>query len=134
MKKNEQMEALKQTQKKYATRTLTLAIVIALFLILIGQKPVAKGLILGTVFSVLNFILMGKTIILKFGKSKRKTFSISMGSIIFRYLLLAIPLITALKFEQFNLMAAILGIFMIQLVILTEHLLTFIPSLRKKQI
>ena len=128
------METLKQTQKKYATRTLTLAIVIALFLILIGQKPVAKGLILGTVFSVLNFILMGKTIILKFGKSKRKTFSISMGSIIFRYLLLAIPLVTALKFEQFNLMAAILGIFMIQLVILTEHLLTFIPSLRKKQI
>jgi hypothetical protein len=134
MKKNKQMETLKQTQKKYATRTLTLAIVIALFLILIGQKPVAKGLILGTVFSVLNFILMGKTIILKFGKSKRKTFSISMGSIIFRYLLLAIPLITALKFEQFNLMAAVLGIFMIQLVILTEHLLTFIPSLRKKQI
>lgn len=134
MKKNKQMEALKQTQKKYATRTLTLAIVIALFLILIGQKPVAKGLILGTVFSVLNFILMGKTIILKFGKSKRKTFSIAMGSIIFRYLLLAIPLVTALKFEQFNLMAAILGIFMIQLVILTEHLLTFIPSLRKKQI
>ena len=134
MKKNEQMEALKQTQKKYATRTLTLAIVIALFLILIGQKPVAKGLILGTVFSVLNFILMGKTIILKFGKSKRKTFSISLGSIILRYLLLAIPLITALKFEQFNLMAAILGIFMIQFVILTEHLLSFIPSLRKKQI
>ena len=134
MKKNKQMETLKQTQKKYATRTLTLAIVIALFLILIGQKPVAKGLILGTVFSVLNFILMGKTIILKFGQSKRKTFSISMGSIIFRYLLLAIPLVTALKFEQFNLMAAILGIFMIQLVILTEHLLTFIPSLRKKQI
>lgn len=134
MKKNKQMEALKQTQKKYATRTLTLAIVIALFLILIGQKPVAKGLILGTVFSVLNFILMGKTIILKFGKSKRKTVSIVMGSIIFRYLLLAIPLVTALKFEQFNLMAAILGIFMIQLVILTEHLLTFIPSLRKKQI
>ena len=128
------MEALKQIQKKYATWTLTLAIVIALFLILIGQNPVAKGLILGTVFSVLNFILMGKTIILKFGKSKRKTFSISMGSIIFRYLLVAIPLITALKFEQFNLMAAILGIFMIQFVILTEHLLSFIPSLRKKQI
>jgi len=128
------MEALKQTQKKYATKTLTLAIVVALFFILIGQKPVAKGLIMGTVFSVLNFILMGKTITLKFGKSKRKIFSISMGSIILRYLLLAIPLITALKFEQFNLMAAILGIFMIQFVILAEHLLTVIPSLRKKQI
>ena len=57
-----------------------------------------------------------------------------MGSIIFRYLLLAIPLIAAIKFEQFNLVAAILGIFMIQLVILAEHILTLIPSIRRKQI
>jgi len=127
------MENLKQTQKKYAIKTFTLAIVIALFFILMGQKPVAKGFIMGTVFSVINFILMGKTITLKFGRSKRKTFSISMGSIILRYLLLAIPLIAALKFEQLNLVATILGIFMIQLVILAEHLLTLIPSWRNKQ-
>ena len=127
------MENLKQTQKKYAIKTFTPAIVIALFFILMGQKPVAKGFIMGTVFSVINFILMGKTITLKFGRSKRKTFSISMGSIILRYLLLAIPLIAALKFEQLNLVATILGIFMIQLVILAEHLLTLIPSWRNKQ-
>jgi len=126
------MEAVKQAQKKYAVKTFTLTIVIALFFVLMGQKPVAKGLIMGAFFSVLNFILMGKTITLKLGKSKRKTFSISMGSLILRYLLLAIPLIAALKFEQFNLVAAILGIFMIQFVILAEHLLTLIPSLGKK--
>jgi hypothetical protein len=57
-----------------------------------------------------------------------------MGSIIFRYLLLAIPLIIAVKYKQFNLAAAILGIFMIQLVILAEHVLTLVPTLRKKQI
>ncbi len=128
------MEAVKQAQKKYAVKTLTLAIVIALFFVLMGQKPVAKGLIMGAFFSVLNFILMGKTITLKLGKSKRTIFSLSMGSIILRYLLLAIPLIAALKFEQFNFVAAVLGIFMIQFVILAEHLLTLIPSLRKKQI
>jgi len=128
------MEAVKQAQKKYAVKTFTLTIVIALFFVLMGQKPVAKGLIMGAFFSVLNFILMGKTITLKLGKSKRKTFSISMGSLILRYLLLAIPLIAGLKFEQFNLVAAILGIFMIQLVILAEHLLTLIPSVLKKQI
>jgi hypothetical protein len=128
------MEAVKQAQKKYAVKVFTLTIVIALFFVLMGQKPVAKGLIMGAFFSVLNFILMGKTITLKLGKSKRKTFSISMGSLILRYLLLAIPLIAALKFEQLNLVAAILGIFMIQFVILAEHLLTLIPSLRKKQI
>jgi hypothetical protein len=128
------MENIKQTQKKYAAKTLTLAIVVALFFILMDQKPVAKGLILGTVFSVLNFILMGKSIVLKLGRSRAKTFSISMGSIVLRYLLLAVPLITALKSEQFNLVATILGIFMIQFAILSEHLLTLVPWWRKRQI
>jgi hypothetical protein len=128
------METVKQVQKKYTALALTLSIAIGLLFILMGYKPVGKGLILGTIFSVLNFILMGKSIALRFGRSKAKTFSISMGSIIFRYLLLAIPLIAAIKFEQLNLVAAILGIFMIQLVILAEHVLTLIPSIRGKQI
>ncbi len=128
------MEALKQAQKKYTTLALTLSIAVGLLFILMGHKPVGKGLILGAIFSVLNFILMGQSITLKIGRSKAKTFSISMGSIIFRYLLLAIPLIAAIKFEQFNLVAAILGIFMIQLVILAEHILKLIPSIRRKQI
>ena len=36
---------------------------------------------------------------------------------------LAIPLVVAIKFDQFNVFATILGIFMIQLVILGDHLL-----------
>ena len=127
------METVKQVQKKYISLALTFSIGVALLLILIGYKPVGKGLILGAIFSVLNFILMGKSIVLNFGRSKAKTFSISMGSIIIRYLLLAIPLIAAVKYEQFNLVAAILGIFMIQLVILAEHVLTLIPAMGKKQ-
>ena len=128
------MDAVKQAQKKYTTLALTLSIGVGLLFILMGHKPVGKGLILGAIFSVLNFILMGKSIALKFGRSKAKTFSLSMGSIIIRYFLLAIPLLAAVKYEQFNLVAAILGIFMIQLVILAEHVLTLIPAMRKKQI
>ena len=128
------MEAVKQVQKKYSTLALTFSIIVALVFILMGHKALGKGLILGAIFSVLNFILMGKSIVLNFGRSKAKTFSISMGSIIIRYLLLAIPLIAAVKYEQFNLVAAILGIFMIQLVILAEQVLTLIPATRKKQI
>jgi hypothetical protein len=128
------MESAKQVQKKYSSLVLTLSIGVALLFILMGHKPVGKGLILGAIFSVLNFILMGKSIALSFGRSKAKTVSLSMGSIFIRYLLLAIPLIAAVKFEQFNLIATILGIFMIQLVILAEHALTLIPTMRKKQI
>ncbi len=128
------MEAVKQVQKKYSSVALTFSIGVALIFILMGHKPLGKGLILGAIFSVLNFILMGKSIALNFGRSKSKTFSISMGSIIIRYLLLAIPLIAAVKYEQFNLAATILGIFMIQLVIVAERVLTLIPARRKKQV
>ena len=128
------MEVLRQTQKKYATRALILAIITGLLFILMGQKSMGKGLVLGTVFSVLNFILMGQSIALELGRSKAKTFSIVLGSIFFRYLLLAIPLIVAIKFEQFHIIAAAVGIFMIQLVILTDHIRTLIPPVRGKQI
>ncbi|MGD9084007.1 MAG: hypothetical protein PVJ41_03510, partial [Desulfobacterales bacterium] len=85
-------------------------------------------------FSVLNFILMAKSIGYKFGRSKRQIFSISIGSIVFRYILLAIPLVAAVKFEQFDLVAVIVGVFMIQIVILAGQLLTQIPSVRGKRI
>lgn len=128
------MEAIKQTQKIITQRALWLSIIVGLVFILMGHKPVGKGLILGAIFSVLNFIFMAKSIGYKFGRSKRQIFSISLGSIIFRYILLAIPLITAVKFEQFNLVAAIVGIFMIQLVILADQLLKQIPPVRGKHI
>ena len=128
------METVRQVQTRYARRALVFSIIVALVLILLGYKPVGKGLVLGTLFSILNFVLMGKSIALKIGRPKGQTFSISIGSIIFRYVLLAIPLIAAVKFEQFNFIATVVGIFMIQLVILAEHLRSLIPSAGVKQI
>jgi len=126
------MESVKLTQKKYGSRAIWIAIAIGLCFILAGQKDLAKGLILGTVFSVINFILIGQTLPLRLGKSKRKTFLLSLGSIIFRYVLLAIPIVVAVKFEQIDLVAAIVGIFMIQLVILADHIFRLILSNREK--
>jgi hypothetical protein len=80
-----------------------------------------KGLILGTLFSVVNFVLMGELIPLQLGHTKSKTYLISFGSIVIRYGLFALPLLVAIKFEQFNLWTVICGIFMIQIVILVDH-------------
>jgi len=115
------MEAIRQTQKKYGTRTMTVAIIAGLFLVVIGQQSIGKGLVLGAIFSVINFVLMGETLPMRLGKSKRRTITLALGSIMFRYVLLAIPLVVAIKFDQFNVFATILGIFMIQLVILGDH-------------
>ncbi len=122
------MESVSQTQKKYGSRAMIVAIVIAFMLILIDLKPVAKGLVLGTIFSVINFVLIGQTLPMRLSKSKRGAFLISLTSIVFRYAILAIPLVVAVKFEQFELPAAILGIFMVQLTILAESLFDLFTS------
>jgi hypothetical protein len=126
------MKSVKATQKKYGSRAIWIAIIVGLCFILGGQKPVGKGIILGTIFSVANFVLIGEALPLRIGKSKRKTFFLSLGSIFFRYVLMALPIIVAVKFEQFNLVAAIVGLFMIQFVILSDHLVRLISPIRNK--
>lgn len=104
------------------------AIVAGLLFIMAGQKPIGKGLVLGTIFSVINFVLIGETIPFTLRKSKGKIYLVSFGSILVRYGLMALPLILAIQLQQFNLVAVIFGIFMIQIMIGADHLLKIISS------
>ena len=122
------MESIRETQKKYGSRVMVIAIIIGLAFILAGYKPVGKGLVLGAIFSVINFVMIGETLPLKLGKSGSKIFLLSIGSLFFRYALLAVPLIVAVKFDQFNLLAVIIGIFMIQITIMFDHLYKLVSS------
>ena len=123
---------LRETQKKYCSRALSFAIIISLILILFGFKSFAKGLILGTFFSIFNFILIGETLPLKLGISKKKTFLMSLGSIYLRYFILAIPIIIAIKFDQFNLITTMIGIFLVQIFLLLDHIFKYIATDRQK--
>jgi hypothetical protein len=118
------MTSIKETQKKYCSRALMAAIFIGFALILAGYKPAAKGLILGGLFSIINFILIGESLPLRMGKSRRNAFMISAASILFRFLLMAVPLVVAIKYEPFNVFAVIPGLFLIQIVILVDHFIT----------
>jgi len=128
------MESVKDTQKKYGSLAVTAAIFIGLVMILAGYKPVGKGLILGSLFSVINFVLMGETLPVRMGKSRRQAIFLSLGSILFRYFLMAIPLWLAIKMDQFSLIASICGLFMVQLMILADHLVVAIFSGHNRQI
>jgi CDP-diglyceride synthetase len=128
------METIRATQKKYCTGAMTLSIIVCLFCILAGWIPVGKGLVLGTMFSILNFILMGETLPYRLGRSKKKTFFTALGSIYFRYVILAIPLVVAIKFEQFSLFSVIVGIFAVQVVLLADHLQGFIKNRFQKKV
>ncbi len=125
------MEAIKETQKKYCSRAMMLAIAAGLVFILAGQKGLGKGLILGTLFSVLNFIVMAQTLPMRLGKSKGPSMLAALFSMGLRYVLLAVPLVIAIKFDQINIIAAIIGIFMIQLVIIGDHFGRFFTSPHK---
>lgn len=126
------METLRETQKKYCSKALFSAIIVGFISIIVEQSAIGKGLILGTLFSILNFILMGETLPLRLGKSSGRTFSIALGSLTFRHLLLAIPIVAAIKLEQLNLISTVLGIFSIQILLILDHLFIYITSARKK--
>lgn len=128
------IESVRETQKKYGSRAMVTAIIVGFILIAGDYRPIGKGLVLGTLFSVINFVLMGETMPWRLGKTKPATLAVALGSIAFRYALLAIPLILAAKLDQLNFAAAVGGIFMVQIMIATDHLMTAISSTFRKQL
>lgn len=127
------MKEIRETQKKYCSRALTFSLIAGFVFFLAGMTPICKGLILGTLFSIVNFIIMGETLPMRINRSRGKTFFTALGSIFFRYLLLAVPIFVAIKYEQFNLFAAIAGIFLVQMAILFDHLFGLIMSNSRKR-
>lgn len=128
------MKTVRETQKKYCSRAMMVSIFICLGFLLLGQKALGKGLVLGTIFSVVNFVLMGESLPMRIGKEKGRTFLVSLGSILIRYVLLAIPVIIAVKFETINLFTVVAGLFTVQIMIITEHVIKIFPNRRGQQI
>ena len=125
------METIRQTEKKYGSTAMILAIVIALVCVVAGFKPVGKGLLLGTLCSTFNFILMGETLPMRMNRSRKAGSGVAFGLIFFRYAVLATPLLVAIRSDQFHLVSAIIGIFMIQILILVDHAATAMTGRRK---
>jgi hypothetical protein len=115
------MELLRQTEKKYCSRAMIAAVLIAFLFIIAGHKPIGKGLVLGAIFSVINFVLIAETLPMKMGKSKNRTIGLSFASICFRYGLIAIPLFLGIKMARFDFFAVAVGIFFVQVMIVSDH-------------
>lgn len=109
-------------QKRTITFVLTLAVVLGGVLLLLGQNALAKGLLLGSLFSVLNFFLIALFLPLQIGPGRSKSTFISLASLCLRFILMAIPLIVAAKTAQFEITSTIVGLFMVQVVILVDQL------------
>jgi hypothetical protein len=115
------MNEVRHIQKNYCSQAMLFAISVAAIFLIIGAKPISKGLILGTLFSIINFILMAQGLPLQLNKPRGKTFLTCLGSIWMRYILLALPLIIAAKLQIFDFFATAAGILMVQFVIIAHH-------------
>ena len=121
---------LKQTQKEYCTQAMILAIGAAMIFLVAGAKPISKGLILGTLFSILNFVLIAQSLPSRLDRGRGKAFFVSLNSVWLRHAMLAVPLIVAAKVEGFNFYAAVAGILMVQVVILGRQLVGKVLAMR----
>jgi hypothetical protein len=125
------METPRDIQKKYCSQAMIMAITLAILMILIGKKPMGKGLVLGTFFSVINFLIMGQFLLsqIESGRSRTRAGVFALGSIIFRFAILAIPLVISMKVNSISFIGVVVGLFMVQVAILIDHLLLdrFLP-------
>ncbi len=114
--------SLYDVQKRYATMALIAAIIGGGGLMVAGYAPLGKGLLAGTLFSVLNFWLMAKALPHRLGHGRAKTFFLSITSIYGRYAFMALPLILAVKLPHLAISTVVLGLFAVPLMILGERI------------
>jgi len=116
------MEAIRETEKHYCSIALAIALIAGIICFMLALKPLGKGLILGSLFSAANFILMGETLPMRIGHSQKKITGIAFLLILIRYALLAIPLVISIKLIEFNLAGTVFGLFSVQLIIMADHI------------
>jgi hypothetical protein len=118
-----QRDGASHVQRSVCSWATLFAIVVALLFLVFQEKAMAKGILLGTLFSILNFILLGKSIPLALGQTRTKAGMIGLVSIFGRYALLAIPMVIAIKSSSINFVAVVVGIFAVQIVTLIQYII-----------
>ncbi len=116
-------EAVRSIQKKTCSRAMLAAIAGAVALMLFGEKAVGKGLVLGTLFSAANFVVMAHLIQRTLAGSRARSTAAALGSILFRFSLLAVPLVISLRTDAVHFIGVVIGLFMVQLTLLFDSYL-----------
>lgn len=113
---------VRELQKSYGSKAMALAIGISLIFLILGHKAVCRGIVLGAFFSTINFVLMAQSLHGKIRADRTRASLAALGNIIFRYTFMAAPLVLAIKLPRFDLLATVAGLFMVQSVIMADHL------------
>ena len=117
-----QPNEVSRVQRRICSWSAFSAIFTALLFVVFEEKAVAKGILLGALFSIINFILLGKSIPLALGRSRPRAGMIGLASILGRYVLLAIPMVIAIKSTSISFIAVVVGVFAVQIVTLFHYM------------
>ena len=112
-----------RVQRRICSRAITISLMLASIFVLTNANALAKGLLLGTLFSIANFLLLGMSLPMTLGKTRVRAGLIALGSLSLRYGLLSIPMVVGLKSAAFSFFAVVAGIFSIQVITMFEYLL-----------
>lgn len=120
------MESIRNLQRRYCGGALTIAVILSMGFFLAGWPAVTRGLIVGSLFSALNFTLLGKTMTRKLTDQRRGGTRLTVFAQLGRYLLWAVPVIIAVKLPPVDLPATIAGLFMVPICIVTDSVFCFV--------
>ena len=114
------METISPFQRRYCGSALAAAILIGLGAYLAGWPAATRGIILGSLFSCLNFILLGQSLTRKLTSNHRQGTLLALAAQLGRYLLWAVPVVVAVKWPAVDLPSTVAGIFMVPVCIILD--------------
>lgn len=114
------MEAIDTLRRRYGGGALAAAAALGILAYLGGWPAVARGLVLGSLFSALNFHLLGKTLAKNMATTQGRAMRVLRIARAGRILLLGVPLVLAVKLPALDLPATVAGLFMVPMAILLD--------------
>ena len=98
-------------QKALIKKALLISLAVACIFLALNLKSAAKGIALGSIFSVVEFKLMARRLERRFARQGR---SRDFFGLFGRFLLLSVPLVIAIKSPSVNFAATVGGIFAVK--------------------
>ena len=114
------METIRHLQRRYCGGAFAVAVVLSAVCHMAGWPAVVWGLLVGGLFSTLNFALLGTTLTRKLTGRRREGALLTVAAQVGRYLLWALPVVAAVKMPMLNLPATVAGLFLVPICIVTD--------------
>jgi hypothetical protein len=116
------MQEFQIFKKRIVLQILITAAAVAVGGLLVGRPPIAKGFVLGSLFSVANFLMMARHAVKGLGDSQGRATARRLFSLGLRMGILALPIYLAFRIPEIDLLFTILGVFNLQVSIILHGL------------